>query len=67
MDFGQIWVRFSGKIGQIVSLILENFSQILIISTLHNLPLVIIEIVTHKRTQKKENEFEIAQSAQANN
>ena len=32
-DFGQILVRFSGKIGQIVSQILENFSQILIIST----------------------------------
>ena len=41
MYFGQIFVkngwilvRFSGKIGQIVSQILKNFSQILIISTL---------------------------------
>ena len=41
MYFGQIFVkngwilvRFLGKIGQIVSQILENFSQILIISTL---------------------------------
>ena len=34
-DFGQILVKFSGKIGQIVSQILESFSQILIISTLH--------------------------------
>ena len=25
-DFGQIFVRFAGKIGQIVSQILENFS-----------------------------------------
>ena len=32
---GQILVRYSGKIGQIVSHILENFSQILLISTLH--------------------------------
>ena len=31
---GQILVRFSGKNGQIVSQILENFSQISIISTL---------------------------------
>ena len=31
---GRILVRFSGKIDQIVSQILENFSQILIISTL---------------------------------
>ena len=31
---GQILVRFSGKIGQIVSQIFANFSQILIISTL---------------------------------
>ena len=31
---GRILDRFSGKIGQIVSQILENFSQILIISTL---------------------------------
>ena len=34
LDFGQILVRFSDKFGQIVSKILENFSQILIISTL---------------------------------
>ena len=41
MQFGQIFVkndrilvRFSGKSGQIVSQILENFSQILLISTL---------------------------------
>ena len=41
MYFGQIFVkngwilvRFSGEIGQIVSQILESFSQILIISTL---------------------------------
>ena len=32
---GQILVRFSGNIGQIVSQILENFSQILIIFTPH--------------------------------
>ena len=32
---GQILVRFLGKIGQIVSQILENFNQIQIISTLH--------------------------------
>ena len=31
---GQILVRFFGKIGQIVSQIFANFSQILIISTL---------------------------------
>ena len=34
LDFGQILVRFSGKIGQIVSQTLENFSPILIVSTL---------------------------------
>ena len=33
-DVGQILVRFSGTIGQIVSQIFENFNQILIISTL---------------------------------
>ena len=35
---GQILVRFSGKIGQIVSQIFANFSQILIISTLSSTP-----------------------------
>ena len=33
-NFGQILVRYLGKIGQIVSQILEDFSQIIIISTL---------------------------------
>ena len=33
-NVGQILVRFLGKIGQIVSQILENLSQILIIPTL---------------------------------
>ena len=36
-DFGQILDRFPGKIGQIGGQILENFSQILIISTLQHL------------------------------
>ena len=31
---GQILVRFSGKVGQIVGQVFANFSQILIISTL---------------------------------
>ena len=33
-DFGQILVRFLGKIGQIVGQIFKNLSQILIVSTL---------------------------------
>ena len=33
----------------------------------NNVPLVTVKIVTQKRTQKYENEFVIAQSAQANN
>ena len=33
---GRILVRFLGKIGQIVSQIFENFSQILTISTLYD-------------------------------
>ena len=35
LDYGQILVRFLGRIGQIVSQILESFNQILIISTLY--------------------------------
>ena len=37
LDFGQILVRLLGKIGQIVSQILESFSQILVIYTANNL------------------------------
>ena len=33
-NFDQILVRYIGKIGQIVSQILGNFSQVLVISTL---------------------------------
>ena len=46
-DFGQILVRFSGRIGKIVSQIFENFSQILIISTL--------DIVTKGKMSKEAN------------
>ena len=34
VKYGPILVRFSGEIGQIVSQIFQNFSQILLISTL---------------------------------
>ena len=43
-NFGQILIRFFGKLGQIVSQVLKSLGQILIISTLHTLPKAINNI-----------------------